>query len=260
MPLVPEPVAPGVANSGSRQSAISKVMNVLEALTFHDRVSEIGQATGMPTSTVHRILSELVELGWVHFHDHRYVPGGRAIVLIQRLNVHGAAARIALPPLRRLNERTGFTVHLAIVHGYEAVYALKLEGRQAYMMRSRVGDSLALHSSAIGKAVLALMSAEQVAQVADHRGLEPSTDATISDLPTLMSHLDRVREQGWAMDDGENEINVRCIGAAITDRYDRPVGGVSLSAMRFDMTEEVIPAMSTLVVAAARQVSAALRR
>ncbi|MFP5333794.1 MAG: IclR family transcriptional regulator [Actinomycetes bacterium] len=244
--------------AGRQQTAIGKVIAVLEALADDDRLTGVAEATGLPPSTVHRILTELTHLGWVHVSDRSYTPGPGLLSLSRRLDTDGALARLAFDPVRRLCDRTGYTVHFGVLHGDVAIYALKREGRRAYLMRSRVGDSLALHCTAIGKAALSRMPEARVREVAARTGLPAATEATITDVEALVQHLDQVRRRGWAMDDGENEDHTRCVGAAVVDSSGTPIGGISLSALDFDMSREAAQQMADKVVATAREISAAV--
>ncbi|HEY3260886.1 MAG TPA: IclR family transcriptional regulator [Pseudonocardiaceae bacterium] len=239
-------------------TAIEKVVSVLEALAEHDRIKGLSEATGLPPSTTHRILNELAEFGWVHASERSYAPGPRLLALVRRIDTDRALARIAAEPVSRLCGQTGYTVHFGVRHGDVAVYAIKKEGRRAYLMRSRVGDELALHRTAIGKAILTHLPEPQVRQIAERTGLPRATAATITDTNALLEHLAEVRRRGWAMDEEENEEHTRCVGAAVLDPDGRPVGAVSLSALVFDMPVDVAHRMAGLVVAAAKDISAAL--
>lgn len=240
-------------------SAIEKVVAVAEALGQEHRLSEIARITGLPTSTVHRILQELVVLGWVREgDDHSYRVGVRLLSLAGRASDDSEVARIARPILRALCERTGHTVHLALRQGDEAVYVDKLDGRRVYQMRSRIGLSIALHSTAIGKALLARLPDDEVRLIVVRTGLPARTDHTITDVPTLLAHLTVVRRRGFAVDDEENEAHTRCLGAAVVDHRDLPVGGLSVSSLAFDLDAHQIRRFAPLVVGAAREVSAAL--
>src|SRR2546423_7673373 len=138
--------------SGS-PSAIAKLVAVAEALTEQRRLSRIANTAGLPMSTVHRILQELVAHGWVREgEEHDYVLGPGLMRLAARAADDSDLARAARPALRALCERSGYTVHFGVRQGDEAVYIDKLEGRGAYGLGFRHGDSLPLHCTAIGKA------------------------------------------------------------------------------------------------------------
>lgn len=241
-----------------RRTSTQKVLAVLEVLPRTTRISEVAQLAHLPVSTVHRILAESVSAKWVAVNDHQYLPGPKMLSLVRGMDADRGAAQLAYEPLRELCERTGYTVHLAFRHGGSAVYALKLEGRRSYLMRSRVGDSLALHTTAIGKSVLALLPEQEVRDYVEQSGLPRLTDATITDGDALLEHLARVRRRAWAMDDGENEEQTRCVGAPVVNDRGLPLGGVSLSALAFDLPMETAHRLAVKVMKAARQVSAAL--
>jgi IclR family transcriptional regulator, acetate operon repressor len=240
------------------ETAIEKLVAVLEALPEHDRVKNLSEATGLPPSTTHRIVNQLAELGWVHASDRSYAPGPRLLSLVRRIDADSALARIASDAVRRLSAHTGYTVHFGVQHGDVAVYAIKKEGRRAYLMRSRVGDQLPLHCTAIGKAILASLPEAQMRQIAERTGLPAATTNTITQVEALIKHLAQVRHRGWALDDEENEEHTRCVGAAVFDSTGRVVGGISLSALVFDMPLDVAQHLAGTVVATAKEISAAL--
>lgn len=241
------------------RSAIEKVVAVTEALEQEHRLSEIARHAGLPTSTVHRILQQLTALGWVHTGDDRsYRIGARLLALVSRAGEDSNLVRAARETLLALCERTGHTVHFAVRHGDEAVYVDKLDGRSAYQMRSRIGLSISLHSTAIGKSILACLPDAEVLSIVSRAGLPARTGRTITDPSVLLAHLALVRRHGFAVDDEENEVHVRCIGAAVVDHRGLPVGGVSVSTLAFELDADQVRRLAPLVVAATRDVSSAL--
>ncbi|WP_167477962.1 MULTISPECIES: IclR family transcriptional regulator [Nocardia] len=237
-------------------SAVAKVVLVLEALPNCHGVSEISRGTGLPTSTVHRILSELAGLGWVRVDsEHRYLPGVRLLSLAGQ---SASITEIVHPILGRLCAATGHTVHFALRSGDEAVYVDKLEGDRAYVMRSRVGLSIPLHCTAIGKAILAGLPRPELRAVLARNPLTAMTARTITDPELLLAHLESVAERGYAVDDEENEEHTRCLGAAVLDHHGQPIGGISVSALAFDLDRAKVRACVPLLTAAAREASQAL--
>ena len=215
--------------------------------------------SSLPVSTVHRILQELVELGWARDDGERgYLLGSRLLSVAGRASEDTTVARVARPLLRELCQRTGHTLHLAVRQGDEAVYIDKLEGRRAYQMRSRIGVAIALHCTAIGKALMANLTEEEVRLIAARTGLPQRTKATIVDVDELLGHLRQVRERGFAVDNEENEMQTRCIGAVVIDHRNVPIGGLSLSSLVFDLDEQGVRQQAPLVRSAARDLSTAL--
>jgi IclR family transcriptional regulator, acetate operon repressor len=242
-----------------RLSAIGKLVAVVEVLATESKVSRISRATGLATSTVHRILQSLVQAGWAQQdEDDGYLLGARLLAITARADDASFLAQKAVPFLRELRDATGDTVHLATRDGDEMLYVAKLDGRKAYHMRSHVGLTVPLHCSAVGKALLAAIPVEDVTAAVERTGLPARTERTLTDLDALLEHLEAVRAQGFSVDDQENETNIRCVGAVITGPRGLPVASVSVSSLKYDLNGARIGTYAQLVVAAARQISHAL--
>lgn len=240
-------------------SSIDKTLAVLEALAEHHRVTDIAAATGLTKSTVHRILQGLVTWGFARPDGlGSYEPGTRILTLAGRVMYRFDPARQASGALHALCEATGFTTHFAIRDADEAVYVDKQEGRRPYQMPSRIGMSVALHTTAIGKAVLAELSDAEVLAICRRTGLAPRTPHTLTSEEDLLAHLAGVRALGYAIDDEENEPGIRCLGVAVFDHTGQVLGGISVSTLAMDMDLAGLQARAPEVIAAAHDVSAAL--
>jgi len=240
-------------------TAITKMAAVVESLTSERRIAEIARDTGLAGSTVHRILRELIDVGWAREDgEHGYLLGARLLSLAGQASNRNTLSRLAHPILTELAARTGHTVHFALLSGDEAVYIDKIEGRGSYHMRSRIGIAVPLHCTAIGKAILASMSDDEVKASLDRTGTPRRTDRTITDRRALVDHLAGVRRDGYAVDDEENEMHTRCIGAPVIDYRGVPLGGVSMSALAFDLAQGRVRQLAPLVVEAGVAVSQAI--
>jgi IclR family acetate operon transcriptional repressor len=238
--------------------SIDKALTVLEALAEHHRVTDIAAGTGLPKSTVHRILQSLVGWGFARTDGSGgYLPGPRILTLAGRVMSRFDPALHADTALQALRDRTGFTVHFAIRNGDEAIYVRKLEGLRPYQMASRVGMSMALHSTSIGKAILAQLPDHEIAAIAGRTGLEPRTPHTITDPDRLLAHLAEIRRRGHSTDEEENEGGIRCVGAPVFDHTGAVMGGISVSGLAFDIDPDD-ENLAAEVVTAARDVSIAL--
>jgi IclR family acetate operon transcriptional repressor len=243
--------------------ASQKTLSVLDALgdgNNGDRLADIAARAGVPKPTVHRILQRLIEAGYARAEgDGRYAPGPRILALAGEM-LHGLDPGHYLGPvLRELHDEVGHTVHFALRAGDEAVYVEKLEHADAaYHTASRVGGRLPLYCTAIGKALLAAMPAAEAGEVLGRVELDPRTERTLATAAALEAELATVRERGFALDDEENERNIRCIGAAVFDNRDRPVGAVSVSTLAFELDRDGVLELGPRVVAAAQDLSAAL--
>jgi IclR family acetate operon transcriptional repressor len=163
------------------------------------------------------------------------------------------------PVLQALCDDVGHTVHFALLTGHEATYVEKLEVPGAsYQMVSRVGGRIPLHCTSIGKAILAGLPVDERHALLSRGELVARTPRTLVTVPDLDRELERVAERGFAVDDEENERNIRCVGAAVRDGHGRPTGAVSVSALTLDLTLDDVPAVARRVLAAADELSRAL--
>jgi DNA-binding IclR family transcriptional regulator len=236
--------------------AVDKAFDVMEALVEHSRLADIAAATALPKATVHRILAVMVERGLARpTGDGGYVSGPRMLALAGRVMHRLDLPAQVRPHLEDLQRRTGRTVHLALLSGDEAVYVAKVEGDKPYRLASRVGMSLHLHCTSIGKAMLAAMGDDEVAGIAGRTGLPGRTPGTITEVGPLLAEVAATRARGWAEDHEENEAGVCAAGAAVFDHTGRVVGGVSAATL---VLEAGVRDVGPEVVTAARQISKAL--
>lgn len=240
----------------AKLSAVEKVVRVVAALTDHRGVSEISRATDIPTSSVHRIVSELVELGWARVDGGRgYLPGAALMALAGWASSRSGFPVIARPILEKLRDATTHTIHLGLRMGDVAVYVDKLDGFRSYAMRSRVGLAVPMHSTAIGKAILASMPESEMLALLDRTGLPPVTPYTITDAETLIGELQTAARVGYALDKEENEVHTQCVAAAVRDFSGVPIGALSVSGMAFDLDDRGIRKIAPMVAEAARTLS-----
>jgi IclR family acetate operon transcriptional repressor len=141
----------------------------------------------------------------------------------------------------------------------EAVYLEKLvDPGLPYQFASRVGGRIPLHSTAIGKSMLAAMPPDQAGEILGRRELVRRTPQTLVSLDAIHTELERVRDRGFAIDDEEHERNIRCVGSAVRDHTGAPTHAISVSALTVDVSLDDATALGPRVVAAAQAVSEAL--
>lgn len=250
-----------VTTAIARSGAIGRAFAILEALVALGAtasLAEIAARSGMPKPTAHRILRTLIALGYARqVGDGIYAPGLRILTVAGQLEETLDLATHARPSMRVLQELVPETVHLAVLDGRRALYVEKLEGRRTFRMASRVGMTIGLHSTAIGKAILAFLPPEE----SDERLEEPferRTSRTITSRAELERELERVRISGFAIDDEENEEQIRCVGAAVFDHRGRVMGAISVSGPAFAFMLEDAQRLGPAVVGAAGAISLAL--
>jgi DNA-binding IclR family transcriptional regulator len=233
-----------------------KTLLVLEAAVQRRRFTDIVATTGLPKSTVHRLLASLVSDGYLAGNAERgFTAGGRLVSLAAQTLSGLDVARLAAPVIDELVERVDCTVHLGQVSGTDMVYLVRRDATKPYRMKSRVGGRIPLHSSGMGKAVMALWDPAEVRELATTTGLPARTQATITDPDALADELQHVRSVGYALDLGENEVGTVCVAAAIADHTGRPVYGLSISSIEVEHPGHSIEALAADVVTAARAIT-----
>jgi IclR family acetate operon transcriptional repressor len=204
--------------SGGVQS-IERAFDLLEMLADADGalgLSELANASGLPLPTVHRLMRTLVNRGYVRQEtSRRYTLGSRLIRLGETSSrMLGTWLRPFLAQLVRL---TGETANLAMLDGDEVVYVAQVPSPHSMRMFTEPGRRVRPHSTAVGKALLAELSPERARAVLERGGMPAATPATITDPDLLLAHLEVIRKQGYAVDEGEQEVGVRCFAVAVPD-------------------------------------------
>jgi DNA-binding IclR family transcriptional regulator len=214
---------------------LERTMHLLDALAEHpDPVSlkELAQTTGLHPSTAHRILNDLVSGRFVERVDSgMYCLGMRLLELGHlvkgRLNVRD----VAIAPMRTLHRLTGQTVNLSVRQGDEIVYIDRAYSERSGMQVVRaIGGRAPLHLTSTGKLFLSADEPRLIRAYALRTGLARHTENSLTDVTQLERELDQVRSHGYARDNEELELGVRCIAAGVHDDSGKLIAGLSISA------------------------------
>lgn len=219
-------------------------------------ITELAQKVGLNKSTTYGLVSTLEQCEFLE-----QIPGSGKYrlglklfelgnLVLQQMELKSVAA----PFLHELAEKVGETVHLTIRDRGETVYIDKVECPHSVRLWSWVGLRKPLHSSASGKVLISELDQETRRKLLGNT-LVRRTSRTISDWEQLEWHLEQVREQGFAMDDEENEEGVRCVAAPIRDHKRLIVGAISISGPSSRMPLDRLPELAEQVKAAAKQIS-----
>jgi DNA-binding IclR family transcriptional regulator len=251
---------PGVTDmTASNANASEKTLLVLEAALTHSRFTAVVEATGLAKATTHRIISTLVDRQFVTVdRDGSYFPGPKILSLAGRALQRIDISAIAKPFIEALVEESHCTIHLGVVNGDEIIYLVRADSDKPYVMPSRVGLAIPMHSTGIGKVVLSGYTDDELERFVARAGLAPRTEHTITTLQGLQAEIGLVRSLGYALDREENVPGLACVAAPIRDLTGTIKYGISISTLLLEHTLEEIEAMSQLAVRTADQISAAL--
>src|SRR5712671_2443791 len=213
---------------------IERMTRLLEVLAQHPEplgLKQISQYTQLHPSTAHRILSALSADRLVdRVEPGSYRLGMRLLELGNLVKSRISVRELALPMMRELHAQTGETVNLSVKHDDEIVYVERTSsGRSAMRVVHVVGTRAALHVTAAGKLFLLEDGFARLRDYAKRTGLAMHTKNTITSLALLERDLERIQRQGWATDNEEAEIGVRCVAAGIRDDGGALVAALSLS-------------------------------
>ena len=243
------------------------VQSLVRALTLLNRIAEasdegatlsdLAQQVGLPASTAHRLLLTLEQERFVAFQGDRrlWTIGVQAFMTGCAFIKVRSLVGIARSKMRALMEESGETVNLAVEEKGEAVYLAQVECRQMMRVFARPGSRAPLHCSAVGKALLSTYSDKQVAKALQQHGMVRLTAKTITTPATLRAELARVRERGYAVDDEEHAVGLRCVAAPIFDETGDAVAAISASGPMARVDEDRVPSLGQRVIEAARAIS-----
>ncbi|WP_334173465.1 IclR family transcriptional regulator [Sinomonas sp.] len=245
--------------SGGVQS-VERVFELLELITDAGgdvTLSELSSSTELPLPTIHRLLRTLVSLGYVRqLPNRRYALGPRLIRLGEGANKQLGA--LAQPELKSLVESLGETANMAVLDSDMVIYVAQVPSLHSMRMFTEVGRRAHMHDTGVGKAILAQLDDEQVRGIVGRQGMPTPTAYSIGDVETLLADLDKIRARGYAIDEQEQEIGVRCFSMAVPNAPTPTAISVSGPVSRVDETfgERAVPALR----AAAERISAELNR
>lgn len=242
--------------------AIDKAMAVFAFLadSGHATFTQIQKATGLPKSTSSSLLASLLAHGLVSFDEGRYALGLRWYELGNKVEESLDIKHIALGPLTRLRDLTSLTCHLGVLEGSSAIYVLKLESPSAIVIRSWVGRRLSLHSSGLGKALLAWLPDDQLNRVLPDIEFVRRTATTIPDVDALRRELTATRERGWAYDNAEDNDGVYCVASPIFNAAGEVMAAISVSGVSSQVNAANLTDIAASVVATAGKITDDYRR
>ncbi len=244
---------------GGAVQALDRGLTLLEILAEEDglTLSELSRRSGVSASTVHRILLTLESRTYVQHDMERGIwlvgvgafKTGSAFLRNRRVASMGRAA------MHALMEATGETVNLGIEDNGEVVFISQVESHDTLRAFFRAGSRGAMHASGVGKALLAEFPEHRARQICALRRLERFTDHTITDLARFLRELAEGRRRGWALDDEERSLGMRCVAAPIFNEHAEAIAGVSISGPSVRVTPRKLEDYGPIVRRAADEIT-----
>jgi IclR family transcriptional regulator, KDG regulon repressor len=252
-------------SDSSPATAVERALNILEAAARRPdglTNSEISRKLGIPKSSASYILRTLERRGYLR----RHAESGRYRLGLKILSLGGDAqanldiADVALPFMRALEEKIHMTVHLAVLDQGEAVYIEKVEAPGFFKVNTWVGRRMFLHSTSVGKCLLAWLPRQEAETIVKQQGLKKRTPRTITTMTRLLADLERVKDAGYAVDDEENSMGARCLGSPVFDVAGNVIAALGASGTLTQVDEASMARLAEAVKETARRISRQLQR
>ncbi|PSO32013.1 IclR family transcriptional regulator [Bradyrhizobium sp. MOS002] len=261
-----EPRSPSEADHEARDGGVQSVdraLSILETLSEDDegyRLSDLAVRTGLSASTVHRLLATLESRRFVQFDraQSKWHVGVRSFTVGASFARRRNFSAQAIPYLRKLRDLTRETANLAMVDDEFIIVLTRMESREIMRSLTQVGGRVPMVTSGVGKAVLATYSDEDVGAVIRHHGMPRLTEKSIVRPSDLFKELEKIRKQGYALDDEEACMGLRCVAAVVYNDCAEPLAAISVSGMTSRLTDQRLPEIGQVVRNVAAELTAAL--
>ena len=245
--------------------SVERALDIINTIVAANRplsIAELSQAMNLAPSTIHRILQTLTVKNYVYQDPQtkRYDIGPEIVDISSALFLRYDLVRRVRPYLQELVELTGETAHIAQLYGTSAMYLSQVEPFSMVRMFTTPGSIAPLHCSDVGKVFLADLPAARVDEIVRKTGLPARTPHTLTGEAALLSELQRVRVQGYALDDEEREVGVRCLSAGILNGAGKVIAAIGVAGPTSRLSRERIGEVSEAVTAMALRCASELIR
>lgn len=240
--------------------SVDRALDIIEQLSSSNTPlgpTKIAEQTNMDKSTVYRLLSTLLQRGYVDRREEgTYSIGPKLITLVSHYIGSLELQTEARPFLSELSTDLGLTTHLGVLDGYEVIYIEKLDTVQTKQLYSQIGDRAPAYCSSLGKCLLSCLSGDELAEAMVGCRFKPFTNKTITNLRMLRENLRLVRSRGWAVDDEESQAGHMCVAAPIYDYRGEIIAAVSASGTIEQIHKSYFPIVVEAVKKTAKAISA----
>jgi DNA-binding IclR family transcriptional regulator len=243
--------------------ALFNAFLILELLTNSGvglTLPDLVEQSNLAKSSVHYLLVTLERCGYVRRSERtgRYLLGVKLFSMANSALGSLSVRQRTSAYLSGLKMRTGLTVHMAILEQSEAILVAREETQRGSRLASWIGKRMDMHSTGIGKAMLAYLPQAEVDAIIRKHGLARHNENTISTRRRLQEELDRITKMGYSLDNEEDELGVRCVGVPIFGPLGRPLAAISLAGSTQELALEDLPRLSGELLATAKMMSRAV--
>lgn len=243
--------------------SLSRGLAIMERLAEADggvALTDLAQRVGLSLSTTHRLLNTMESRGFVEqVGDLGLWSVGVTAFMVGSAFVESRdLVAITHPFLRRLMEQSGETTNLAILDNDEAVVLDQVQCHEMMRMLARLGSRAPLHASGVGKALLAALPDEEVDNILHKRGLRRITVNTMDTPEKLRSALREIRTQGYAYDNEEHALGLRCLAAVICNEHSEPVAAISIAGPKSRISDQRAAELGAIVARTAKEITQAM--
>lgn len=238
--------------------SIVRAFQIMEALSNHPSgmtITQLSRMFGLPVSSTSAILNTLHSIGYLVKEDSSFVLGTRVLEMGNRVLQEMELRKVLEIPLRKLVDRVSITAHAGILEGTSFVLIEKIEDRGFIKVNTYVGCQCHLHCTALGKTLLAFQEDQRRERLLKRLSLPRFTPNTITDVNHLRREVEKIREQGYAIDDEEEGLGIRCIGAPVFDREGKVLAAISLTGTTSQITMSNLNGLIQEVQTTARAIS-----
>jgi IclR family acetate operon transcriptional repressor len=259
--MTAEATEPTTGRSSGGVQSLDRAFAILEAMADAGGIiglSQLAERSGLPLATIHRLVRTLVDLGYVRQEASRQYSLGPRLMRLSDT----AAKRVGAwtrPAMTAAVDQLGESVNLATLDGDEIVYVAQVQPSENFMrMFTEVGRRTRPHATAVGKAILARFPDDEVVALLGRTGMPRYTPTTIGSPEEFLAAMEQVRTVGYALDEGEQEVGVRCVAVAVPDAP-QPMA-ISMSGPTNRMTDDVVEKAARVLSDAADEIGSVLTR
>lgn len=239
--------------------ALERALVLLRTLSEADSMSltDLSQRAGIPASTAHRLLVTLQNFGYLEFNEETQLW----MIGVEAFRIGGSFSRrirvveAGRPMLRALMDETGETANMAIADDGDVVFVSQVETHEPIRAFHRPGTRAHMHASGIGKALMADLDADEFDTWMARKGLAAYTANTITDPDALRAEMTLIRQRGWAIDNEERTLGMRCVAASIYNEFGEAIAGISVSGPTVRLPDKVLTEYGVLVRRAADKIT-----